>query len=89
MLMAVRMSIPLPGPFTVSASTTRNVTVWTHGGCHTKHRTERAAQAHAAALAARTPAQVGRAARTGLVIGWTIAGAFVAGIVTFIVSVIH
>jgi hypothetical protein len=89
MLMAVRMSIPLPGPFTVSASTTHNVTVWTHAGCHTKHRTERAASTHAAALAARTPAQVARAARTGLVIGWSIAGAFVAGIVTFIASVVR
>jgi hypothetical protein len=90
MLMGLRWHIPLPGPFSVGGTVRgQRRTVWTHPGCYVQHPTEVAANAHAAALAARTTAQVRRANIGGLAIGGTMAGAFVACIVTFFIFVVH
>lgn len=84
--MSIRVNIPLPGPFSVSTSSRPGRrTVWHHPGCPTAHPTQQAADEHHARLLARTPAQVRRANIGGLIVGWTIAGGFAAGIVAWLV----
>ncbi|WIA99761.1 hypothetical protein [Curtobacterium sp. MCBA15_012] len=84
--MAVRVSIPLPGPFSVSTSSRPGRrTVWHHPGCATAHPTQQSADEHHARLAARTPAQVRRANIGGLIVGWSLAAAVAAGIIAGLV----
>ncbi|WP_141693368.1 hypothetical protein [Curtobacterium sp. UCD-KPL2560] len=86
------MSIPLPGPFSVSTSSRPGRrTVWHHPGCLTAHPTQQSADEHHARLAVRTPTQVRRANIGGLIVGWTLAaavgGSLLALLVHFVVAI--
>jgi hypothetical protein len=76
--MAVRMSIPLPGPFTVAVRGGR--TVWRHADCSAPHRTRADAEQHAQRFAALTPVQRLRAQRWRAVLSLTAVGIFAANV---------
>jgi hypothetical protein len=86
--MGLRWQIPLPGPFSVGGTVRgQRRTVWTHPGCYAKHPTEAAANAHAATLSARTPEQMRRGNRAGMIIGLTLAAGMASGIVVLFVHI--